>query len=280
MEMDNLSARHSFSLLSSHASTPSGSSTPQTTVTNVSRGTNHSCAVHLTPVEAIEPAYRLSNMGSSFVEYHQRFGMHGRSQSSIEADEIAEAMGHRSLRGGGGDRTRVSHGHEGSSWADIRVLEKIVLVVSILLILATFPIALLLCLRVVRHYERMVVLRMGRIRRTNPVGPGTIFVIPCIDRTETIDMRIRAYDISSTDIMLADSVQVRIQAVIWIRVICPMSAVVSTDDYIRSTKKLTIGIIRRFLGYKTLRDVVTHEREFNTEVRYQINQVCLIYFVC
>lgn len=67
--------------------------------------------------------------------------------------------------------------------------------------------------------------------------------------------------------------QVRIEAVIWTRVICPLSAVVATDDFNKSTHKLTVGMIRRFLGYKSLTDVVSHEREFNEEVRTHINEV-------
>ena len=247
------SAGSSISELGSHSS----QRTTATSVRGSARREPHSCAVHLTPVEAIDPAFRLSNMGASFADYHRKFGVHHGTDLSMDEDESGNAS----------NKVNQGQGHH------IRVMEKIIMAVSILIIILSLPFSLILCFRVVRHYERLIVLRMGRIRKHNPIGPGTIFVIPCIDSCRKIDLRIRSFDIKSTDIMLADSVQVRVEAVVWYRVICPLSAVVATDDYSKSTEKLTIGMIRRFLGYKSLTDVVSHEREFNQEVNENINQV-------
>lgn len=241
IEMEDLNSKNNHKNLShfgSRGSSVSGSlsaGSQQTTATSV-RGSAHHSAVHMTPVEALDP--------------------------------VTHSTQQQLAAGGDWSGTRMRVEASGTT-----VFEKVVMAISIVILVLTWPLSLLACFRVVRHYERLIVLRMGRIRQRNPVGPGTIFVIPCVDSAQKVDLRIRSFSIESTDIMLSDSVQVRIEAVVWFRVVCPLSAVVATDDFTKSTHKLTIGMIRRFLGYKTLTSVVSHEREFNQEVKANINQV-------
>ena len=147
------------------------------------------------------------------------------------------------------------------------------MIVSVLWIIACLPLSLFFCIKVVKHYERIVLFRMGRVIRS--FGPGTLFVIPCVDTYKKIDLRTFCLDLKSKDIMLSDSIQVKIQAVCWCRVTSPLHAVICTEDYTRATVLLSTGILRRFLGYKTLTEVVTPDPSFGPEVRTEVNRVTL-----
>lgn len=208
------------------------------------------CVIQLTPVETLDAHYRLSRMGMSFEVYHREHGQHQLIPgASVESSSETPAS--------------------------LRVFEKLVLIISLFLILSSFPFSILLCIRIIRHFERAVVLRLGRIVKDNPFGPGTIFVIPCTDSVQRVDLRVFQFEIEPTDIMLQDSIQIRMQAVVWCRIICPLSAVVSTEDYQRATKLLSTGAIRRFFGYKTLHEVVSQERTFKDDIKKDLNQVTL-----
>ena len=143
----------------------------------------------------------------------------------------------------------------------------------------TFPLSLLICCRSIRVYERMVILRMGRLIDSNPVGPGLTFVLPCIDKTVKIDLRLDFFTFDSTDIMLQDSIQVSVNAVVWYRIVDPVAAVTLVENYEYTTKLLTEGVIRRFLGYKSLDEVVRKERKFIHEIIENINKTTCMFGV-
>lgn len=175
----------------------------------------------------------------------------------------------------------IENGTNGGSELDdsepvsLRLCEFLSLLVSIILIIVTFPLSMLVCCRSIRVYERMVILRMGRILKSNPVGPGLAFVLPCIDNTTKLDLRLDYFTIPPTDIMLQDSIQVRIEAVVWYRIINPLSAVAAVEDHKKSTKLLSVGVIRRFLGYKSLNQVIQQERTFIGEIQHNINMTTM-----
>lgn len=153
----------------------------------------------------------------------------------------------------------------------LRFYEIVSLTLSVLIIIFTFPLSILVCCRSIRVYERMVILRMGRLINSNPVGPGLAFVLPCIDKTVIIDLRLDFFTFDSTDIMLQDSIQVNVNAVVWYRIVDPVAAVTAVENYEYTTKLLTEGVIRRFLGYKSLDQVVRKERKFIHEIIENIN---------
>ena len=212
---------------------------------NKQAGQQLSCQVNVTPVETLDRAFQLSEMGASFQEYHEYHGRH---------------------------KSHSVFGEEDSS-RRLRVFEKIVMAISVMIAIVTFPLSLIFCFRIVRQFERMVVFRVGRVLKIS--GPGTLLVIPCVDRTKVLDLRIFSFKVASKDIMLSDSVQISVKAVCWSRIICPLSAIVSTEDYLRSTRLLSTGILRRFLGYKTLEAVVSPPKEFSKELVAEINRITL-----
>jgi len=207
------------------------------------------CVIQLTPVETLDANYRLAKMGMSFEVYHREHGQHQLNPSTSMESQSSENS--------------------------LRLFERLVLIISLLLIVSSLPFSILLCIRVIRHFERVVILRLGRIVKDNPFGPGTIFVIPCTDSAQRVDLRVSQFEIEPTDIMLQDCIQIRMQAVVWCRIICPLSAVVSTENYHTAAKLLCTGAIRRFFGYKTLYEVVSQERTFKEDIKIDINQVTL-----
>jgi erythrocyte band 7 integral membrane protein len=203
------------------------------------------CRVNLTPVDTLDRSFQLADLGASFLEYHGDFGRH-RGLSIAGTEEPSTGL---------------------------RVFEKVVMVMSVLMILSCLPFSLIFCFRIVKQYERVVVFRVGRLHKIS--GPGTLFLIPCVDRVKILDLRVSSLKVASKDIMLSDSIQISVKVVCWSRIICPLSAVVATEDYSKSTKLLSTGILRRFLGYKKLEQVVSPSTDFSKQLVSEINRITL-----
>merc|ERR1719461_242361 len=84
----------------------------------------------------------------------------------------------------------------------------LITVLSLLLVILTFPLSLLVTVKVVKEYERAVIFRLGRLLSGGARGPGIFFVIPCVDIYEKIDMRTATYEIPPQEILTKDSVTV------------------------------------------------------------------------
>merc|ERR1712045_188082 len=93
--------------------------------------------------------------------------------------------------------------------------------VSILLIIATLPFSLCMCIKVVQEYERSVIFRLGRLRKGGAKGPGIFFIIPCIDTYRKVDLRPVSFDVPPQEVLSRDSVTVTVDAVVYYRVSNP-----------------------------------------------------------
>lgn len=119
-------------------------------------------------------------------------------------------------------------------------------------------------IRILNEYERGVVFRLGRAMDT-PKGPGLIILIPIIDRMVKVDLRTVAFDVPPQDIITRDNVTLKVNAVIYFRVVNPLRAVVSIEDYLFATSQLAQTTLRSVLGQVELdellsqRDVLNHK---------------------
>ncbi|XP_070685612.1 stomatin (EPB72)-like 3a [Pempheris klunzingeri] len=128
---------------------------------------------------------------------------------------------------------------------------------SVLFLIVTFPVTIFLCLRIVKEYERAVIFRLGRIVDSKPKGPGLFFILPCIDSLVGVDLRTVSFDIPPQEILTKDSVTVSVDGVLYFRVHCPISAVTRVSNAPSSTRLLAQTTLRNVLGTKSLSELLS-----------------------
>ncbi|XP_042207901.1 band 7 protein AGAP004871-like isoform X7 [Homarus americanus] len=132
--------------------------------------------------------------------------------------------------------------------------------ISYLLIVATFPFSLCLCIKVVQEYERAVIFRLGRLLKGGAKGPGIFFIVPCIDSYRKVDLRTVSFDVPPQEVLSRDSVTVSVDAVVYYKIFSPVQSVVTVTDYSHSTRLLAATTLRNVLGTRNLAEILS-ERE-------------------
>ncbi len=126
--------------------------------------------------------------------------------------------------------------------------------------------AIMTSIRVLFEYERGVVFRLGKLTRAK--GPGLIFLVPFgIDRLRKMDLRIVALDIAPQDTITKDNVSVRVNAVVYFRVVDPTKAVVEIEDYYFATSQLAQTTLRSVIGQSELDELLAERERINEVVR-------------
>ena len=113
-------------------------------------------------------------------------------------------------------------------------------------------------LKVLREYDRAVIFRLGRL--VNHRGPGIIYVIPVLEKMIKIDMRTITMDIPPQDVITKDNVSVKVNAVLYFRVMDPSKAVVEVENFLFATSQLAQTTLRSICGQGEL-DELLAERE-------------------
>ncbi|HUU26363.1 MAG TPA: slipin family protein [archaeon] len=121
-------------------------------------------------------------------------------------------------------------------------------------------------IKIVREYERGVVFRLGRLL-PQPKGPGLILLIPIIDRMIRISLRTVAMDVPPQDVITKDNVSVKVNAVIFFRVMDPGKAVVDVEDYLYATSQMAQTTLRSILGQADLDELLSAREKINNELQ-------------
>ncbi len=127
------------------------------------------------------------------------------------------------------------------------------------------------CLRVLKEYERGVIFRLGRLTEKSK-GPGLIFVFWPIDKMVRISLRVITHDIPPQDVITRDNVSVKINAVVYFRVMDPAKAVVSVENYIYATSQLAQTTLRSVLGKVELDELLSERDKLNHELQEIIDK--------
>jgi len=130
-------------------------------------------------------------------------------------------------------------------------------IISVIMIIATFPISIWMCFKVVQEYERAVIFRLGRLVKGGARGPGIFFIIPCIDTYRGVDLRTVSFDVPPQEILTRDSVTVAVDAVVYYRVQNPTIAISNVENYNASTRLLAATTLRNVLGMKNLSEILS-----------------------
>merc|ERR1712062_820624 len=142
---------------------------------------------------------------------------------------------------------------------------------SMVLIICTFPFSLCVCVRMVQEYERAVIFRLGRIKKGGAVGPGLFFIIPCMDNIAVCDLRTVSFDVPPQEILTKDSVTVNVDAVVYYKIKDPMAAVCNVADYAKSTKLLASTTLRTILGTKILSELLSDREIIAKDILTQLD---------
>ena len=124
---------------------------------------------------------------------------------------------------------------------------------------------ILMSIKILNEYERGVVFRLGRI--IGAKGPGVILVFPVIDSMMRIDLRVVTTDVPSQDVITRDNVTVKVNAVIYFRVIDPNKAVVEVENYLYATSQLSQTTLRSVLGQSELDELLAHRDKINLQLQ-------------
>jgi len=119
--------------------------------------------------------------------------------------------------------------------------------------------------RILREYERGVIFLLGRFYKVK--GPGFIIVIPLIQQMVKVDLRIVVMDVPSQDVISRDNVSVKVNAVLYFRVIDPQKAIINVEDYLQATSQLAQTTLRSVLGQHELDEMLANRDMLNTDIQ-------------
>ncbi len=125
-------------------------------------------------------------------------------------------------------------------------------------------------IRVVAEYERGVIFRLGRL--TGAKGPGLFVLLPFIDRMVKVDLRVITLDVPSQEAITRDNVTIKVNAVVYFRVVEPTAAVVRILDFVRATSQISQTTLRSVMGQTDLDGLLSQREEVNQELQKIIDE--------
>lgn len=133
-----------------------------------------------------------------------------------------------------------------------------VIIIAIVLLLIS-------AIKVFREYERGVVFMLGRFWKVK--GPGLVLIIPVIQQVVRVDLRTIVMDVPSQDVISKDNVSVRVNAVLYFRVVIPENAIIQVENYYEATSQLAQTTLRSVLGQHELDEMLSERERLNSDVQ-------------
>jgi regulator of protease activity HflC (stomatin/prohibitin superfamily) len=121
-------------------------------------------------------------------------------------------------------------------------------------------------IKILNEYERGVIFRLGRVLGT-PKGPGLIILIPVIDRMTKVSLRTVVLDVPPQDVITRDNVTIKVNAVVYFRVMDPQKAILDVENYLYATSQLAQTTLRSVLGQAELDDLLSHREQLNEKLQ-------------
>ncbi|MFW6054308.1 MAG: slipin family protein [Thermodesulfobacteriota bacterium] len=125
-------------------------------------------------------------------------------------------------------------------------------------------------IKILNEYQRAVVFRLGRVLKAK--GPGLIILIPIIDKMVKVSLRILALDVPTQDVITRDNVSVKVNAVIYFRVLDPVKAIIEVEDYMFATSQLAQTTLRSVCGAEELDEILTHRDKINNQIQIILDE--------
>jgi regulator of protease activity HflC (stomatin/prohibitin superfamily) len=124
---------------------------------------------------------------------------------------------------------------------------------------------LLYSIRILREYERGVVFMLGRLWKVK--GPGLIIIIPFVQQIVRVDLRTRVFDVPPQDVISRDNVSVRVNAVVYYRILDPEKAIIQVERFEEATSQLSQTTLRSVLGQHDLDQMLAEREKLNNDIR-------------
>ncbi len=142
------------------------------------------------------------------------------------------------------------------------------IIIGILVI--AVAVLLYMSVKIIPEYQRGVILRLGRL--VEGKGPGLFLIIPFVDRMVKVDLRIITMDVPSQDVITKDNVTVRVNAVVYFRVVNPDAAVVNITDHIQGTWQISQTTLRNVIGQSDLDELLSERDKLNSNIQTIVDE--------
>jgi regulator of protease activity HflC (stomatin/prohibitin superfamily) len=142
--------------------------------------------------------------------------------------------------------------------------------------MATIPILVILVLiflsgfRIAQEYQRAIVFRLGRFQSVK--GPGLYWLIPFFERQQKVDIRTKTVDLEQQETITKDSVTIKVNAVLWFRIINPEHAIIKVADYNKAVYQFSVSALRNIIGQHSLDEVLKEREQINTTLQKIVDQ--------
>jgi len=133
------------------------------------------------------------------------------------------------------------------------------------LIIAVLFVATIAAVKILRQYQRAVVFTLGRFQGVK--GPGLVILVPFIQEMVRVDLRIQVIEIPTQDVISRDNVSIKVDAVLYFRVVNPERAIIEVQDYLPATNMLAQTTLRAVLGQHDLDEMLSERKKLSTDVQ-------------
>jgi regulator of protease activity HflC (stomatin/prohibitin superfamily) len=140
--------------------------------------------------------------------------------------------------------------------------------VTMLLVVAVIILPSLI--KIVQEWERGVIFRLGKYDRTR--GPGLVFLIPGLEKMIKVDLRVITMEVPPQEVITRDNVTIKVNAVIYFRIIAPENAIIKVLDYVRATSQIAQTTLRSILGQSDLDELLAHREKINEQLQTIIDE--------
>src|SRR5215212_1464288 len=135
----------------------------------------------------------------------------------------------------------------------------------IIILIVLIAILLMTMLKVLREYERAVVFMLGRFWQVK--GPGLFILIPILQQMVRVDLRTVVLDVPSQDVISRDNISVRVNAVLYFRVVEPKNAIIQVENFFEATSQLAQTTLRSVLGQHELDEMLSERDRLNSDIQ-------------
>jgi regulator of protease activity HflC (stomatin/prohibitin superfamily) len=120
-------------------------------------------------------------------------------------------------------------------------------------------------IRIAQEYQRAIVFRLGRFQSIR--GPGLYWLIPLIEREQRVDIRTKTVDLEQQETITKDSVTIKVNAVLWFKIINPEDAIIRVADYNKAVYQFSVTALRNIIGQHTLDEVLREREQINSTLQ-------------
>jgi len=126
-------------------------------------------------------------------------------------------------------------------------------------------------IRILKEYERAVIFRLGRLAGRGVKGPGLILLIPLIDKMVKVSLRTVVLDVTPQDVITQDNVSIKVNAVVYFRVMHPDKAIIQVENYLQATSQISQTTLRSVCGQSELDEILSQREKINQQLQQIID---------